>query len=113
MTPNKISENQSCTLLIRNNLLVDVIFPRWLFIEIKKQIKEITFTSISLYQLVLLDALQLATGATGLFSQGVTAVVHGCSVCALGHNLGEETGFITATLQEGSESARNHTRHHS
>ena len=41
-------------------------------------------TSISLYQLVLLDALQLAAGATGLFSQGVTAVVHGCSVCALG-----------------------------
>ena len=41
-------------------------------------------TSISLYQLVLLDALQLAAGATGLFSQGVTAVVHGCSVHALG-----------------------------
>ena len=41
-------------------------------------------TSISLYQLVLLDALQLAAGATGLFSQGVTAVVHGCSVRALG-----------------------------
>ena len=40
-------------------------------------------TSISLYQLVLLDALQLAAGATGLFSQGVTSVVHGCSVCAL------------------------------
>ena len=70
-------------------------------------------TSISLYQLVLLDALQLATGATGLFSQGVTAVVHGCSVCALDHNLGEETGFTMATLQEGSENARNHTRLHS
>ena len=41
-------------------------------------------TSISLYQLVLLDTLQLAAGATGLFSQGVTAVVHGCSVRALG-----------------------------
>ena len=65
-------------------------------------------TSISLYQLVLLDALQLAAGATGLFSQGVTAVVHGCSACALGHNLGEETGFTMATLQEGSENARNH-----
>ena len=41
-------------------------------------------SSISFYQLVLLDALQLAAGATGLFSQGVTAVVHGCSVHALG-----------------------------
>ena len=70
-------------------------------------------TSISLYQLVLLDVLQLAAGATGLFSQGVTAVVHGCSVRALDHNLGEETGFTTATLQEGSENARNHTRLHS
>ena len=60
----------------------------------------------------LLNALQLAAGATGLFSQGVTAVVHGCSVHALGHNLGEETGFIMATLQEGSENARNHTRLH-
>ena len=63
--------------------------------------------------IVLLNALQLAAGATGLFSQGVTAVVHGCSVRALGHNLGEETGFTTATLQEGSENARNHTRLHS
>ena len=61
----------------------------------------------------LLDALQLAAGATGLFSQGATAVVHGCSVRALGHNLGEETGFTTATLQEGSENARNHIRLHS
>ena len=34
--------------------------------------------------LVLLDTLQLAAGATGLYSQGVTAVVHGCSICALG-----------------------------
>ena len=50
-------------------------------------------TSISLYQLVLLDALQLATGATGLFSQGVTAVVHGCSVRALGHNFGRRNWF--------------------
>ena len=41
-------------------------------------------TSISLYQLVFLNKLQLAAGATGLFSQGMTAVVHGCSVCALG-----------------------------
>ena len=70
-------------------------------------------TSVSLYQLVLLDALQLAAGATGLFSQGVTAVIHECSVRALGHNLGEETGFIMATLQEGREDARNHTRLHS
>ena len=41
-------------------------------------------TNISLLLLVLLDALQLAAGATGLFSQGSTAVVHGCSVHALG-----------------------------
>ena len=32
----------------------------------------------------LLNALQLAAGATGLFSQGVTAVVHGCFIHALG-----------------------------
>ena len=63
--------------------------------------------------LVLLDALQLAARATGLLSQGVTAVVHGYSVLALGHNLGEETGFTMATLLEGSENARNHTRLHS
>ena len=61
----------------------------------------------------LLDALKLAAGATGLFSQGVTAVVHWCSVHALSHNLGEETGFTMATLQEGSENAKNHTRLHS
>ena len=41
-------------------------------------------TSIPLYQLVFLNTFQLAAGATGLFSQGVTAVVHGCSVHALG-----------------------------
>ena len=70
-------------------------------------------TSISLYQLVLLDALQIAAGATGLFSQGATAVVHGCSVHALGHNLREGIGFTMATLQEGSENTRNHTRLHS
>ena len=34
--------------------------------------------------IVLLNALQLAAGATGLFSQGVTAVVHGGFVHALG-----------------------------
>ena len=68
---------------------------------------------VFLYINWLLDALQLATGATGLFSQGVTAVIHGCSVHALGHNLGEETGFTMASLQEGSENARNHTRLHS
>ena len=42
-------------------------------------------TNSSFNQLVLLDTLQLATGATGLFSQLVTAVVHGHSVCALDH----------------------------
>ena len=48
-------------------------------------------TNISLILLILLDTLQSATGATGLFSQGVTAVVHGCSVRALGPILGETT----------------------
>ena len=43
-----------------------------------------SLTNISLLLLVLLDTLQLAAGATELFSQGATAVVHGCSVCALG-----------------------------
>ena len=38
-------------------------------------------SNISLFPLVLLDTLQLATC---LFSQGATAVVHGCSVYALG-----------------------------
>ena len=70
-------------------------------------------TNISFYQLVLLNTLQLATGATGLFSQGVTAVVHGCSVHALGHNLGEEMAFITAALQEGTWSIKKYTRLHS
>ena len=46
--------------------------------------KQICVTSISLLLLVLLDALQLTAGATGLFSQGVTVVVHGCSIHALG-----------------------------
>ena len=44
---------------------------------------------------------------------GVTAVVHGCSVHVLGHNLGEEIAFIVATLQEGTWSSRNYTRLHS
>ena len=43
-----------------------------------------TVTSISLYQSVFLNTLQLAAGATGLSSQGVTTVVHGCSVHTLG-----------------------------
>ena len=47
-------------------------------------------TNISFILLVLLDTLQLATGATGLWSQGATAVTHGCSVHALVHNLGKE-----------------------
>ena len=65
------------------------------------------------YSSILLYTLQLATGATGLFSQGVTAVVHGCSVHALGHNLGEEIAFIMATLQEGTQSTGKYTRLHS
>ena len=42
-----------------------------------------TVTNISLILSVLLNALQLAAGARGLFFQGATAVVHGCSVHAL------------------------------
>ena len=34
--------------------------------------------------LALLNILQLPTGSTGLYSQGATAVVHGCSLCGLG-----------------------------
>ena len=45
-------------------------------------------TNISFILLVLLDTLQLATG---LFSQGATAVVHGYSTHALGPILGEFT----------------------
>ena len=45
---------------------------------------QICVTNISFYQLVLLDTLQLAAGATGLFCQGATVVVHGCSICVLG-----------------------------
>ena len=93
------------------NLTKNITVLITLFCSSENRIQNVT--SNSLYQLVLLDALQLAAGATGLFSQGVTAVVHGCSVRALGHNLGEETGFIMATLQEGSKNARNHTRFHS
>ena len=48
-----------------------------------KRLMNGTVTNISLLLLVLLNTLQLATGVTGLFSQGVTAVVHGCSACAL------------------------------
>ena len=51
----------------------------------------IVVTNISFYQLVLLNTLKLVAGATGLFSQGVTAIVHGCSICALGPVLGEIT----------------------
>ena len=48
-------------------------------------------TNISFKQLVLFDTLQLAAGVRGLFSQGATAVVHGCSTHALGPILGEFT----------------------
>ena len=51
-------------------------------------------TNISLILSVLLDTLQSATGATGLYSQGVTAVVHGCSIHALGPILGETTLLV-------------------
>ena len=52
---------------------------------------ELSVTNISFKLLVLLDTLQLATGVTGLYSQGVTAVVHGCSIHALGPIVGEFT----------------------
>ena len=56
-------------------------------------------TNISLLLLVLFDALQLAAGATGLFSQGVTAVVHGCSIHALGPRVNPYTvGGMLAQL---------------
>ena len=48
-------------------------------------------TNISSIQFTLLDTLQLPTGVRGLLSQGVTAVNHGCSVCALGPILVEFT----------------------
>ena len=54
-------------------------------------------TNISFILSVLLDTLQLATGATGLWSQGVTAVVHGCSIRALGPILGESTLLVDCT----------------
>ena len=44
--------------------------------------------NISSNQQILLDTLQLATGAVGLFSQWMTAVVHGYSVHALGQHFG-------------------------
>ena len=70
-------------------------------------------TNISLLLLVLLDALQLAAGATGLFSQGVTEIVHWCSIHALGHNMDGEMAFIMVALKEGTQSARKYTRLHS
>ena len=45
--------------------------------------EQVVVTNISLFLLVRLDTLQLAMGATGLLCQGVTAVVHGCSIHAL------------------------------
>ena len=74
---------------------------------------DVFVTNISFILLVLLDTLQLATGATGLWSQGATAVSHGCSVRALGHNLGKEPASIQTTLLEGGQSAKDYTRLHS
>jgi len=54
-------------------------------------------TNISFILSVLLDTLQLATGATGLWSQGATAVTHGCSIRALGPILGETTLLVDCT----------------
>ena len=51
-------------------------------------------TNISFTWSTLLDTLQLATRATGLLSQGATAVNHGYSVHALGPILGEYTQAI-------------------
>ena len=54
-------------------------------------------TNISLILSVLLGTLQLATGATGLWSQGATVVIHGCSTRALGPILGETTLLVDWT----------------
>ena len=51
---------------------------------------DVGVTNSSFILLVLLNTLQLADGAAGLCSQGETAVVHGCSIHALGHSVGEE-----------------------
>ena len=48
-----------------------------------------------LNSIVLLNTLQLVTGATGLWSQGATAVVYGCSVRALGSGYGETTLLVS------------------
>ena len=69
------------------------------FIETLEIVTNITFN-----QLVLLDTLQLVAGATGFLSQGVTAVVHVCSVCALGRISGEITlllaGGVTLSVHQ-------------
>ena len=71
-------------------------------------------TNISLILLVWFNTLQLATGATGLWSQGATAVVHGCSIHALGPILGETTLLVdwapsTALSNLQMEGCDNHT----
>ena len=53
------------------------------------------FHQYFLISIVLLNALQLVTGATGLWSQGATAVNHGCSVHALGSGYGETTLLVS------------------
>ena len=44
--------------------------------------------------LVLLDTLQLAAGAAGLSCHWATAVVHGCSIHALGRIVGKITHSV-------------------
>ena len=46
------------------------------------------------FKLLVLLEIQLATGATGLYSQGATAVVQGWSIHALGPIIGEFTGGV-------------------
>ena len=58
---------------------------------VELMVKGAGVTNISFNQLVLLDTLQLAAGATGLFSQEATAAIQGCSAHGLDPFLGEIT----------------------
>ena len=77
-----------CLFVCRNSFNSPIWAPHW-------APKSVTNTSFILS--VLLDTLQLATGATGLWSQGTTAVIHGCSIRALGPILGDTTLLVDCT----------------
>ena len=66
----------------------------FLISHVQKLPHDVIVTNISLILLALLDTLQLATGATGLWSQWATAVIHGCSIHAQGPILGETTLLV-------------------